>query len=333
MRHLAISEFGTFLGLSGQRLIVKHEGSVVTEEALSRVRSISILKNGISISSDLISACAVRGIKLLFLDWRGMIASALLGQNQHAVVSLRKSQFSAIANTEKCCILAKSVILTKIRNQRSVIRYFFKYLSREKNESQFIAVTKYIHDVDDLITKLKEISTLDNKWKNQLFGVEGKAATLYWQTLANLELLPGDFLTREGRNAQSMTNKALNYGYTILLSYVWSAIDNAGLEVYAGILHVDRPGKPSLVLDLMEEYRAWVVDRTIVKLRDRLIKAKSFDFTLKKPICEEIQKTMATFYIYNKKRVKLENILQRQVYKFAGCFASDKKYKGYTFKW
>ena len=333
MRHLTISEYGTFLGITGQRLIVKHDGSVIKEEALSRVRSISILKKGINISSDLISVCAIRGIKLFFLDWRGMIASAVLGQNQHAVVSLRKAQFSTIADSKKCGLLAKKIILTKIRNQRSVIRYFFKYLSRSQNESRCTYVTEYIQVVDKLINELNDIPTSDNQLKNKLFGIEGKAATLYWHTLSSLQLLPGDFLVREGRNAISVTNKALNYGYAILLSYVWSAIDNAGLEVYAGILHVDRPGKPSLVLDLMEEYRAWVVDRTIIKLRDRLSKTQSFDFLVKKSISEEIHKTMATYYIYNKKRVKLENILQRQVYKFAGCVASDKKYKGYIFKW
>ena len=87
MRHLTISEYGSFLGITGERIVVKQDGAIILEKPLSRIRSISILKNGVSISSDLISACAIRGIKLFFLDWRGRIASALIGQNQHAVVA------------------------------------------------------------------------------------------------------------------------------------------------------------------------------------------------------------------------------------------------------
>ena len=83
----------------------------------------------------------------------------------------------------------------------------------------------------------------------------------------------------------------------------------------------------------MEEYRAWVVDRVIIKMRDKLSKAKSFDFAIKKLIVEEIHETMLKTYNYNKKKVKLENILQRQVYRFSGSIASNKKYKGYIFKW
>ncbi len=333
MRHLTITQYGTFLGISGQRLIVKHDKEIIVEEALSRIRSISIIKNGVSLSCDLISACAVRGIKLFFLDWRGMIASALIGQNQHAVVALRKAQFAAIEQSDKSCLLAKKIIITKIKNQRAVIRYFFKYLSKVGNELLTNIVNQYLYSIENLLNQLENIKKVDNNWKNSIFGIEGKAANLYWHTLLELKLLPDDFFSREGRNAQSITNKALNYGYAILLGYVWSAIDNTGLEVYAGFLHVDRPGKPSLVLDLMEEYRAWVVDRTVIKIRDKIAKAKTFDFTIKKIIAEEIHKTMSNCYGYHKKRVKLENILQRQVYNFSGSIASDKTYKGYTFKW
>ena len=333
MRHLTVSEFGSFLGIAGQRLIVKHEGAVVAEVALSRLRSISILKDGVSISSNLISACAVRGIKLFFLDWRGRIASAVIGQNQHAVVALRKAQFQTIDDNLRSCALAKVIISTKIRNQRSVVRYFFKYLSKDGDEDQVLAVRSYLSSVDEFLNQLKGLDGSVSNWKNFLFGIEGKAANQYWQTLSSIELLPNDFFVREGRNALSITNKALNYGYAILISYVWSAIDNAGLEVYAGILHVDRPGKPSLVLDLMEEYRAWVVDRTIIKMRDKLSKVKSFDFSIKKAIAEEIHKTMMTCYGYNKKKVKLENILQRQVYRLSGSMSTGKNYKGYAFKW
>ena len=164
-------------------------------------------------------------------------------------------------------------------------------------------------------------------------GLEGKAATEYWHTLVKLRLLPGDFTNRETRFTESVTNKALNYGYAILLSKIWAAVDNSGMEAYAGILHTDRPGKPSLVLDLMEEYRAWLVDRIIIKLRNQISEYINLDMNLKKIISTEIHKSLMTKYTFNKKRIKLENIIQRQIYRFAGALVGQKKYKGYSFKW
>lgn len=295
MRYLTVSEYGTFLGLSGERLIVKQNGTQIKELPLSRLRTICVLKRGVSVSGDLILSCSLRGIRILFLDWKGQAVSAVLGQNQ-----------------------------------RAVVLYFSKY-QLKNNEELTTVVGKFVTSVNQIITQLKNIQ--GPQWKTTLFGLEGKAAVLYWNLLSSLSMLPHDFECREGRGANSITNKALNYGYAILASFLLSAVDNAGFEMYAGFFHVDRPGKPSLVLDLMEEYRAWVVDRVVIKLRSRLESAKEFDSSIKKAISDEIYKTMATRYSYNKKKVKLENIIQRQVYRLSGVISEKGNYKGYSFKW
>ena len=119
----------------------------------------------------------------------------------------------------------------------------------------------------------------------------------------------------------------------ILEKFCWSALENAGLELYAGLLHVDRPGKPSLVLDFMEEYRAWVVDRNIIKLRARLGKETSLTPDLKTEIINGIDATMSAFITHRGKKVRLENIMQRQAYRLAGAMTDGKRYKSIRFKW
>ena len=333
MRYLTISECGSFLGLSGERVVIKQKADVVAEFPLSRLRTIGVTKNGVSISSDLIQACAIRGIRIIFLDWRNRIYSAVMGQNQSAVVTLRKSQFELIKNDNLSCDLSRKIIISKIKNQRAVVMYFSKNVL-SKTDCYRSIIDQYNESISNIVDDIVKLTPVTNmNWRNSLLGFEGKAATIYWHTLSSLKLLPDDFEIREKRHAISNSNKALNYGYAILLSYIWSAIDNAGLESYAGILHSDRPGKPSLVLDLMEEYRSWVVDRTIIKLRSQINGLSMFDVKIKKSISNEIHSTMMTHYIYNKKKIKLENIIQRQIYKFAGAIAEQKKYKGYTFKW
>jgi CRISPR-associated protein Cas1 len=73
-----------------------------------------------------------------------------------------------------------------------------------------------------------------------------------------------DWPGRRTQGANDPLNSALNYGYGILYGAVERACVLAGLDPYAGFLHVDRPGKPSLVLDLIEEFRQPVVDRTVL---------------------------------------------------------------------
>lgn len=333
MRYLTVTDFGSFLGLSSQCLVVKQDGEIIKEIALSHLRGISIAKSGVSISADLVQACANRGIKIFFLDFRARVISAVIGQNQHATVALRKSQFNFISNDSSCFELSKELVLNKVRNQRAVLLYFSKYLRNDVNdEYQFLMFN--IRKINSLIEQIKVLHFNEHRnWRNSLLGLEGLSARFYFETLANTSLFPDDFIKREGRHARSITNQSLNWSYAILESYVWQALDNAGLEVFAGIYHTDRPGKPSLVLDLMEEYRAWVVDRNLIKLRDMLSSYSYLNSKLKIVLTNAVHQTMQTKYPYNNKKVKLENILQRQAYKLAGAISGSNKYKGYIFKW
>lgn len=331
MRYLTVATYGTFLGISDQCLVIKHEGEIIKEVALSRLRCISVLKSGVSMSSDLVQACAIRGIKIFFCDWRGRVTSAVIGQNQHATVAVRKAQFKSI-DSESCCFnIARSIILTKIRNQRAVLMYFSKYQSKV-SLSSYTDLLLAVKKIDDLIVQLKNLNVQEN-WRNLVLGIEGACARFYWNALRQASLLPADFKNREGRGATTITNQALNWSYAILESYVWSALENAGLEVFAGFFHSDRPGKPSLVLDVKEEYRAWVVDRNIVKFRDRLVNSTELNSKLKVMLTDAVHDTMHTAYSYHRKKVKLENILQRQVYRLSGVILENKTYKGYVFKW
>ena len=96
MKHLSICNFGDCLGVSGNRLTVRSKEGELQEYCLTHLRSICIAKNGISISSNLVQACAARGIRLYFLDWTGKSTACISGEHQHAVVQVRKAQFRAI---------------------------------------------------------------------------------------------------------------------------------------------------------------------------------------------------------------------------------------------
>lgn len=318
MKHLIISEYGIYLGLEAGRLAVKNKEDK-KYFPLNRLATVAIAKRGVSFSSDLIEQFSLRGIKLFFLDFRGVAHSMLVGANQHAVVQARINQYKYINNN--ALYLAVKLITAKIKNQRATLSYFNKH---HKSANLLLA-----------IQELKRTTCIikNSKNLNDVLGYEGYAASVYFDALAKDKFLSESFSNREGRGSQEIANSMLNFGYAILSSYILNAITNAGLEPYLGFLHQKRPGKMSLVLDLMEEYRAWVVDRAVIKLRQQYNNKNYLDKKIKAVLITEIQKTIAKRYIYKGKRLKLEHIIQRQVYRLSGEFAGEHNYKPYIFKW
>ena len=221
------------------------------------------------------------------------------------------------------------MIFGKVRNQRAVLLYFGKYHKHLKPSLQAV-----IENLDELARRLKETDWVSREhWREEIMGIEGAAAAQYWQLLAHSQLLSTHFSGRVGRGAPDVTNQLLNYGYSLLTSYIWAALDNAGFELYAGVLHQDRAGKPSLVLDMLEEYRAWVVDRLIITLRNQYENSASLTPKLKKTLAHAIHEQMASRYPYKGKRLRLETIVQRQAYRLANTIVEGTRYQPYRFKW
>jgi len=318
MKHLVINDYGTFLGLNNHRISVK-QNQDVKYYPLNRLRTVSIAKQGVSVSNNLIEAFSSRGIKLFFLDFRGVAHSAILGQSQHGVVAVRIAQIDFCKNDT--LTLAKKIVIAKIKNQRAVLNHFDKYHKKEVLEE---ASKELLLNIE----KIKSVKTID-----KLLGLEGASANSYFQALKEANLFSSSFMKREKRGSQEINNSMLNLGYSVLSSYILNAIINAGLEPYLGVLHTKRPGKMSLVLDIMEEYRAWVVDRSVIKLRAQSEGKDYLDTDLKKVLIKEVQNTCSKKYIYRKKKHKLEHIIQRQVYRLCGHFYGKQKYKPYLFKW
>ena len=336
MRHLTISEFGNFLGISGAKLVVKDKEGKIWQTPLSRLRTIRVEKKGVSLSSDLIYECAIRGIRLFFTDWSGRSVATVQGDNQKAVVAVRQAQFKCI-ESPKAQEIALEIIKTKIKNQRAVLLYFGKYL-KKTNEDAYLKLSDCADFMSTQANKLNvetfnSIIPSQTSWKQTLLGLEGSAAQNYWKTISACNLLADTFLSREGRGSKEISNAALNYGYAILMSYVFSALDNTGLEIYSGLFHSNVPGRASLVMDVMEEYRSWIVDRNIIKLRSQLAGKRFLDANLKSLIANSIDETLYSKVCVKGKNIKVENLMQRQAYRLAGSIVDDTRYKGFKFKW
>lgn len=319
MKNIIINEHGLFLGLKSSLLVIKKDGKTIREIALNRIKTIQIFSNGISISSALIISCANRGIKIFFNSYDSF--SALHTLYEHKSANIRQKQFE-VCYSQKGIELARNIIIGKLKNQRATILYSSRLIEDKKKD-------EVIDFFDKTIFQLKNKKNISKEF---ILGCEGSCAKEYFEYLKNLNLLPDSFILRTKRNSQEITNIALNYGYAILFNFIYKSCINAGLEPYIGILHTLKSSKPSLVLDIMEEYRSFVVDRNIIKLRFKLQKSKDFN-KVKKDVASNILSTIHKKYKYNHKKLTLESIIQRQVYKISGYFSGNNKYKSYIFRW
>ncbi len=327
MIHIAITQPGSFLGITGNRLVVNNNKTVIREIPLGKIKSVLIESNGITFSSAFAMQCSLRGIPVFIINYKGEAVSALYGQYHHATARLREYQFSYL-KSENALKLARDVIITKIKNQRSMLLYAGKYLTKKDLINEVVIIRFACDSMREIVQKLKEIDMPMKK--EYLLGQEGYAARIYWNALRASYLLPESFQKREGRGSKEIINQMLNYGYAVLNGYVWKSLQNAGLELFAGFLHEPRPGKPSLVLDVMEIYRSWVVDRMVIKHAGQFYE---MDVKCKRTLIQSIHTTFQRQYRYRGKHVKLEAILQRQMYRLAGSFAGERKYNPYLFRW
>ena len=329
MRHIVVQQRGSAIHLRDNLCVVEEKGEIVLQEPLSRISSLTVAK-GASISSDFILACAARGIHTHFIGWNGLSAAAIDGLHTHAVVALRKRQFEVVDDGAKAFPIAKGLVVGKIANQRSVLLYFSKY----HGSGTLMEGAAALHSVMDEISRLEYTPLSANRsgWRFDLLGLEGKAAGVYWRSLRDASLLSPSFQVREGRGSTEVTNQLLNYGYTVLGTRVWQCIVKAGLEPYAGFLHTDRPGKASLVLDVIELFRAWVVDRCVIKMRASL-EAGGITQSNKARVLDEIFSTLKTRQPCRGKKLSVATILQRQVYSICGSISKGAPFRPYRFKW
>lgn len=325
------------------------------EVPLARLRSVTVAGRGVTISSDLIEALTQRGIGLAFLSSRGTPVAHLSAPGLTATVETRRAQLAAY-DTPRGLELAAAFVAGKLRNQRHTLLYFSKYL-KEAAPARFDRVRKKAAILSKVRRQVMAwsaargplsvesgdvASTTDHgprttRQREQLMGMEGTGARVYWEGVAAIVEGKVAFPGRETRGALDPVNAALNYGYGILYSQVEGAVINAGLEPFAGFLHVDRPGKPSLVLDLVEEFRAPVVDRPILALVNQGIKLETDPHGLtaatRRLVADRVLERLEKPVPFEGKRHRLRIILQMQARHVATAVRGERTYRPFSSRW
>lgn len=333
---LILADFGLFLGKKSERLVIRKGGETQQEVPLFKLSQVIIASGGVSLSADVIKECADRGIPLYFLSSSGRPYATLLSAGLIGTVATRREQLLAY-NDGRGIHLAKCFASGKIRNQANLLRYQGKYRKTRhadlyrKLDDGARQILEFDRAVDDLAGEDLEAA------RTTLLNLEARAAIVYWECVR--AILPADvaFESREKRGAEDLVNSCLNYGYGVLYTQIEAALVLAGLDPYAGFLHTDRSGRPSLVLDLIEEFRQPVVDRTIFGLLNLGTKLEVADGRLtdetRRLVAAKVLDRLDGLERYEGKKRRLRTIVQRQARAMASFVRGEGRYEPFVASW
>lgn len=252
---LIIDDYGTYIHKKGNRFIISNNPH--EKEISADIVSQILVYKGAAITSAAIALAVEKGIDIVFFDRMGKPFARTYSCKSEGAASIHRSQVKAYESKTGISLM-KSIVEAKIRNQS----FMLKILGKDRNNDKLRdSAEKIMH----LNQKLECGNNIDES-RQKLMGVEGEAAKQYFSALE--EVLPEEtyYGLRTRQPPGDLFNALLSYGYGILFTEVEKACILSGLDPYMGFLHADRPGKPSMVLDLMEEWRQPVVDRSIITL-------------------------------------------------------------------
>lgn len=286
---LFITLEGAFLSKDGAAVEVRHEGCRKLRVPLHNLEGIVCFGWEITASAALMAACSEAGVALSFHSPHGKFLVSTRGSISGNIL-LRRQQHRAADHEPASVAIAKYIIAAKIANSRTV---FQRALREQKEESALLrSASDALH--------LRRQAPLQAASLDALRGMEGDAASIYFGALPELLSNHDPAIGMKGRSRRpplDPVNALLSFLYTLLMHDCRSALESCGLDPQCGFLHRDRPGRPSLALDLMEEFRPVLADRTALALFNRR-QLTSRDFKVEETgavlLKDEARKTVLT---------------------------------------
>ena len=257
---LFVTTQGAYLAKEGETVVVRVEKEVKLRVPVHTIGGIVCFGN-VLCSPFLMGFCAENGVGISFLSEYGRFLARVQGPVSGNVL-LRREQYRQADNLKTAAAVTRSLLTGKIANSRTVLQRALRDHSDKIHAGEVEFTVKRLNGVLDLVKENHH--SLDT-----LRGFEGDAAHLYFGVFNHLIVSQKDDFVFEERNRRpplDKVNALLSFIYTLLVHDIRSALETVGLDPAVGFLHRDRPGRPSLALDLMEEFRPFLADRLVLSL-------------------------------------------------------------------
>ena len=307
---LYVTTQGAYLSKEGETVAVKIDGKVRLHLPVHTLGGI-VCFGQISCSPKLMGFCAERNVAISFLTEYGRFLAKVEGPVSGNVL-LRRQQYRWADDKEISAAMAKSFLMGKIYNGRKVIQRAIRDHGGKIQGAE--TLEKESGRLKDALRRLQREESLD-----VLRGIEGEAANSYFNVFDKLILSQKSDFVFKGRNRRppmDRVNCILSFLYMLVLHDVRSALETIGLDPQVGFLHRDRPGRPSLALDIMEEFRPIIADRLCLSLINLgQIKKDGFNITQTGAVLldEETRKILLVAYQNRKQDEIIHPFLNEKV--------------------
>jgi CRISP-associated protein Cas1 len=259
---LYVTTQGAYLAREGETVQVRVEKETRLRVPIHTLSSI-VCFGRVSVSPFLMGLCGERQVGLSFLTENGRFLARVEGPVSGNVL-LRREQYRRADMEPGCAQIARVMVLAKVANCRTVIRRAVRDYPEMEHRRDLECAAEGLKTILEELDRDLELDTVRGK--------EGKAARLYFGVFDHLITVQKDCFYFRGRNRRpplDNVNALLSFFYTLLLHDAISALESVGLDPAVGFLHRDRPGRPGLALDLMEEFRPLLADRLALSLINR----------------------------------------------------------------
>jgi CRISPR-associated protein Cas1 len=251
---------GAWLSLEGECVVIHFNKENIKKFPIHIMESI-LCFGRVSATPPVMGFCATKGVPISFFTEQGRYLARVDGPVRGNVL-LRRQQYRLADDKVASLAIARSILVAKIANSRSVLMRFAR-----ENDTELSSLTAAINYLGYLTQDLQRCNNIE-----VLRGKEGDAAKTYFGVFDNMILSNKEyfhFADRSRRPPMDEVNAMLSFVYSMLAHDVASALEGVGLDPAVGYLHKDRPGRPSLALDLMEEFRSWFADRLVLSVINR----------------------------------------------------------------
>ncbi|MEO0810466.1 MAG: type I-C CRISPR-associated endonuclease Cas1c [Pseudomonadota bacterium] len=270
---LYITTQGTWLNKDGENVVVSCDGAEIGRVPIHTIGAVAGFGR-VLMSPQLMGYCAESGVSISFFTENGRFLARVVGP-QSGNVLLRREQYRRADDEHSCMDIVKSIVAGKTLNQRAVLRRTLRDHGGKLAPDAKQAVEAVADRLTAIARKVESQASSDI-----LRGLEGEAAQVYFGVfdhLIRVETADFRFEKRSRRPPLNPVNALLSLVYALLVTDVRSALEANGLDPAVGFLYRDRPGRPSLALDIMEEFRPFFADRLVLSLLNhRQLKLSDF---------------------------------------------------------
>lgn len=263
---LYVTTENAYLSLDGENVVVNPVGRL----SIHTIDGIVVFGYS-GASPALMGKCAELNKSLVFLAPNGKFLAKVTGKS-YGNILLRREQYRICDDESRSLGIARNIISAKIVNERAVVNRAVRDHTMRLDESKFTGVSE----------RLKNGAALAYRCSgaDELRGIEGECANGYFSVFDDMILQQKEdfrYTSRSRRPPMDPVNAMLSFSYSLLTSMCVSALETVGLDPYAGFFHTERPGRCSLALDLVEEFRSAFADRFVLTMINRrLISYRDF---------------------------------------------------------